>query len=401
MPWFDFVLRSTDLMTHLSVFDGFTNPEVIQDRPTCETPCHPSECAATCGENASAPETCYSTTPSLDCSTEQETGHLTDLDRVCCDGLERHLAIDEVMAADWVSLADASLLTEACAAFPASSGSCASFSTRKGQVQSCDSTTKLCAVWVPAAQTSDSPAASTPPADAVLSLPIYGLVAKADLQMKSIVVPDPTYRDLWDTAWSGSTFRVDFHTGLVVNADAQTAIDYEIFQGWFITMIRYDPGYWYGSRWFRYSATIRDQLRRSGKGDVSIYVTDEEIFPKPECGLSYYPDPFDTVPGRSGQVWMDNKGNNCTIYEERNYCTLHAEPTTAWCDDIFYPNTVTTCDSNTDMINNACPDFSCVGESDGLPISSYAVFECCQCGGGDSNAPDGWVEPMTKKLVFQ
>merc|ERR1740129_1806708 len=156
--------------------------------------------------------------------------------------------IDDVMVADWVSLADAGLLTEACAAFPASSGSCASFSARKGQVQSCDSTTKLCAVWVPAAQTSDSPMAFTPPADAVLNLPIYGLVARADLQMKSIVVPDPSYRDLWDNGWSAGEFQVDFHTGLVWKADAQAAVDYGISQGWFITMIKYDPGYWYGSR---------------------------------------------------------------------------------------------------------------------------------------------------------
>merc|ERR1712038_413781 len=223
-------------------------------------------------------------------------------------------------------------------------------------------------------------------------------------QTKSIIVPDPTYRELWRTAWNAGTFQVDYHTGLVWMASDQTAIDYGIDQGWFITMLKYDPGYWYGARWFQYSGTVVEQLSRSGKGDVSVYLTDEAIFPKPECGLSYYPESFGDVPGRAGQVWMDYKGNNCTVYEELGYCTRHAEPTQAWCDDVFVPNQAQTCDSNTDMIIDGCAynaQFLCVGEADGLEIKSSAVFECCACGGGDSQQPDGWVEPMAKQLVFQ
>jgi len=404
-PWFDFALQSTDLMTHLSVYDGFVDVEVIQDRPLCDTVCHASECASTCGTDE-APETCFSTTSSMDCSSEQVTGHLTDADRVCCDSLERRIVIEPVPVSEWVALADVALLTRACAAF-ASSASCTDYTGLKGQVQSCDNVAKTCEVWVPTAQAAESTGPATPPADAILTLPAYGLVSKSDMQMRSIIVPDPTYRMLWDDGWTAGTFQVDYHTGLVFSATAQTAVDYTIDRGWFMSMVRYNPGYWYGSRWFQYSATIVDDLSRPGKSDISIFLTDEPILPRPVCGLSYYPDTYLPIPQMAGQTWHDYKGNNCSAYEERDYCTRHAEPTQAWCDDIFFPNfdATTTCvPGNTDMITYGCElnaqtNFQCF-DQDGIRVESNAVYECCECGGGDSTGPEGWVEP-NKKTLFQ
>merc|ERR1711879_795356 len=146
------------------------------------------------------------------------------------------------------------------------------------------------------------------------------------------------------------------------------------------TMIRYNPNYWYGARWFQYSAMVVDQLSLPNKGDVSIFLTDEPVLPKPECSLSYYPDPFDETPANAGKVWHDYKGNNCSVYEEKDYCTRHGEPTQAWCDDIFFPNfdPSLTCEPGlTDMISYGCELNLTTGQCtdpDGIPVTSYPVF---------------------------
>merc|ERR1712150_141522 len=380
LPWFDFKHRDESLMTHVSVYDGFFNAEVVQDRPKCETVCHPSECASACSDAQ-----CFSTTPSLECSAVDETGFRTDADRVCCEGLPRSIEIDPVPVDQWVSLGDnTDLITSACAAFPGSYANCADIAGRKGQVQSCDVAAKTCQVWVPATLASDSAEPGVVPPETYVTLPVFALTTSSAMQTKSIVIPSTQYRTLWRNDWGAETFRVDYHTGIIWSASSEKAVEYGLGRGWFISSIKFNPGYWYGSRWFQYSKNTVSQLRRTGKGDVSVYLTDEPLTPRPVCGLSYYPEDYSNA-NLAGKPWVDYKGNNCSVYERDDYCTRHAEPTVAWCENIFVNNTKTRCDGNTDMISDGCA-WPC-NDPDGNAIVSYAVFECCECGGGDTQEP--------------
>lgn len=390
-------------MTHLSVHDGFENVEVIQERPSCETPCDASECAIPCGTGA---DTCFTTTPALDCSTSKVTGHTTDADRVCCDGLERSIDITSgPPVGEWVALtSNQGNLEQACLAFPSASCAGSPHAGVKANVQSCDAATKTCSLWVPSAQDVESVLPNPldipiPPPSAILTFPMFGLVAK-ELQTRSIVIPAATYPVLWQPAsgnW-GSSFFIDFHTGLVLASTAAEAVSAGLSKGWFISNIRYNvPNLWSaGARWYQYSKTTTNQLQVfTDRGDVSIYLTDE-VVPLPFCNISV---------NTNGEVWADLSGNTCERYTNEGgepWCTRHAEPTQAWCDSgAFVPRSGTNGDVCqpyiSDMARHSCNPATNPG---GCASVSTAVFECCQCGGGETATPDGWVEPSSS-IQFQ
>lgn len=57
------------------------------------------------------------------------------------------------------------------------------------------------------------------------------------------------------------------------------------------------------------------------------------------------------------------------------------------------------------MIDNGCefagaPSFQCL-DPEGARVESFAVFECCECGGGVSEEPEGWELPLAKQVFVQ
>merc|ERR1719422_1573810 len=85
-----FSIPQEELVTHVSVHSGFTNPEVVQRRQECEVACHEDECRDAEGASVCPGGTiCTTTRRSADrwvaeaCS---DAGLANDVDENCCDG---------------------------------------------------------------------------------------------------------------------------------------------------------------------------------------------------------------------------------------------------------------------------------------------------------------------------
>lgn len=364
-PWFDWALRSQGphpLMTHVSVHSGFEEAEVIQARPTCTEPCHPSECATSAGVSACVGNaTCYSMKPAdgtyaAECSTSTETGLPLDFHGHCCDGLPKSIGGSEGNVNKWVNVfEDAAFVNRTCETFGGEIKDCAAHAGTKALILSYNAADYTYQTWVPTATTARLRDSNFEyPPSTLYNYAAFALKASTDDGRQFIEIDDGI------TLWNTATFDVDTHNGLIYKVgDIATAAG--LRAGMFINLISYvltDATQFAERRWFEYSryadSTIKI-LNRQNKS-VSLLVFDEEVASSTECV--------------DDRVFTDPKGNGCGNYTAFEWCNRHAEPSEEWC-----------------TINP--PQFgSCLleGQRD-ADTGLNAGWECCKCGGGTRAPP--------------
>lgn len=345
-PWLDYKHRSTDLITHVRVYDSFKDVEMTETRPTCTTECHPDECTASDGSTLCNDGPCYSTQPtesgpSSGCSNEPALP--TNMHMHCCDGLPKEVPFESAMVKKWVEvMKDTSTLTHACQGyFPSKTqaAKCASTSGYMVQITSLNQWTHMFMCKAPT------------------------------LYPQTTVTLPPSV--LAERAPTGAVYKVlkEDLAGITVNKDSGfiTAVTgnaaNQVPQFWFVNMMTSDnPDIWHAYSDRRYTEAQADPV--VGSAFVNLFLLNQELGATTACS-DRFKDP----------EWVDNGSAKCAQYEENQWCTEHGASTKAW-DDAHPGQT----------INEWKDDYH--GKS--------APQACCICGGGKHNAPP----EAESKLLF-
>jgi len=179
--WFDYrhLLPADQLITHLAVYTGFSDVEVVQVRPTCTVPCARRECLdykfeSMCPEG----ETCYSIVPqdghpghAGSCSTAQTTG---EPGVQCCNGVPQSYDLITRSVGQWARvLEDASRAEAACTAFALDASICKRIAGSNVEIRSIDEGNRTVVVWSPVLF-----ADNLNEAEATVELPFYAMYIK-------------------------------------------------------------------------------------------------------------------------------------------------------------------------------------------------------------------------------
>lgn len=290
-PWLDFeMVGDTPLLTHLFLWDGFENTEVIVARPTCSTECNARECTCDVAEDSCG-------------KTILSSGSCADLDTTgddaisCCSGLPPALDIS-VLPGTWALVTgDSNLLFRASVAFPsASSVSAASIV----KVVSVDEGTHLVNVWVPSMDRDSSMTRALAPE--VLS-------EKVTIGYQNVsFIHDSEMRNLdidQSTLWVGNgTYRGHFVTLIHETAEREGADHTQ--DPWVL---------WIRDRWQFWAS--------KDEGSIVVFLTDQQV---EVAGCTNAPHP-------DGGIWMDSEGNTCQVYGEKGWCDLTGDETATWNTD--------------------------------------------------------------------
>jgi len=342
MPWFDMYHRlDSETIVYAKVLTGADDVLVTSTRPKCTKECHPSECKSTSGNN-SCPEgsMCYSrTAPDDNAYGECSNAITTNMhpDRQCCEGTL--LPVDMSTKTElWVQVhADQEYVSSVCDAFGKDKAKCARLNGTKVRIVATDSAKNTLQVWVPMfvaenGQDSDkSPYADLPP----YILSVQPLMKRwfnfTDEEMlNKITVTNPE--------------------GLVKKTDLEAE---GLEKYWFINMMTSKrQGQ---SRWFAFIYDRWDWESRNG--DIHLVLAADEETPTTACVDDDY--------------WTDKEGDNCTRYNEGEWCTEHGKETLAFRQAHW--GTYGTEPNLYDLAN---------------ATSWAAPWTCCSCGGGYHEDPD-------------
>jgi len=356
LPWFDFVHNHDKqvLLTHVKVYSGMQDAEVTLERKECTKKCNPDECTIVDNSTDS-----YIVTSGGDCSTEKETS--PDQDQHCCDGQEAILPIEGLAKDSFAVIQDDSNhIKKVCTAFDASCTSVPeTYTSKMVQVLEVNQDTATATVFVPFAQNDRVSAPNYElPATTKFEFPVFALKLKSPNQ-KLVqygaggdgINPFPV------------TCDADGHTEVVIRSEED-----KVPKGWYINLVRLKVTVSGKDvyRWVRFNIFARAQVVESGQGDVSFLLTDRLMTQAGGC--------------QDEDSWVDINDKNCSSYTENAWCNRHGEVTESG---------------------------KAAFGSDSLPNgkeTNYvrASLECCQCGGGRHDKPEGAQDPptlMTEQVI--
>jgi len=359
-PWFDFPHQHTkdELLTHVRVYSGMTDAEVTLERKPCSITCHPDECS--CSSSNTTDGECISVTKS-GCGRSDET--TPDEEEHCCDGLEGSLPIEEGMVDKFVVIQDDTVhVDKVCQAFSASCTAATQFSSKPVKILSVNKEKATVNVFVPFAQTSrlTGPDYALPD-DVKFDFPVFALKKKAKVETKLVQFGaggDGNNPFGGNSGQNPILSNADAHNAVVVSSE-----ETKVPKGWYINLVRLmvkrDGGKIY--RWVLFNRFARGQLPGNNQVDVAMQLTDEDVPVMGGCR-------------DSESSWRDVVGRNCQNYTDGGWCNRHGESTAAGKDVFGSDGTPPTGDS--------LPK----GED---PNYITAAYECCECGGGRHDAPEG------------
>lgn len=358
LPWFDFVHNHDKqvLLTHVKVYSGMQDAEVTLERKGCMTKCHPDECKIVDNSTDS-----YIVTSSGDCSVEQETS--PDQEQHCCDGQEAILPIDGLMKDSFAVIQDDSAhIKKTCEAFEANCTDVpASYTSKVVQILDVDESAATATVFVPFAQNVRLEDPYELPKNTKFTFPVFALKQKSPIQKKLFQFGPDAGSD-GANPFVTRDAEADAHTEVIITSEV-------LPKGWYVNLVRLaiqiDGKKVY--RWVRFNRFARTQVRTSGENsqDLSMLVTDELTEQAGGC--------------EDSEGWLDNGNRNCSMYTENQWCNRHGEVSES---------------GTTEFGGNTLP----AGKAQSFV---KADAECCQCGGGRHEKPEGALDPSTSEQVTE
>jgi len=332
-PWFDFPVLTSNLITHLRIFRGFTNPDVTLSKPSCSMACVPSECKEGCMGDGEAldPSNCFSTFPqaimgSANCSTTKMTNQDGGN---CCDGWTDSVDLDTVASGSWVEVrGDGNFVDRACVSFEHSGSGCRSLAGRPVRVDLVDKELRTLTC-------------SAPPSS-VQTFPYYALTPHTPIVNKVAV----TQAEMNSLRASG----FDYNTRLISQSVGG------ITKNWYILAMHEQPGIADAEPWV---PVIEDRwdywCDAANSPGVQMLIADVGT-----RLIDYVEDCTDLTV--DGNPWADRGGYLCTSHRGRGWCTEAGKETAAYENFPAHSRRKT-------FIDN---------QKDGM----YAPKACCGCGGG-------------------
>jgi hypothetical protein len=334
-PWFDFeMIGDTPLLTHLFLWDGFENTEVIVARPTCSTECNARECTCDVAEDSCG----KAILSSGSCADRNTTG---DDAISCCSGLPPALDISVTPGTWAVTTGDLDLLKRADYAFWGHISGNPSWLGLIVKVVSVDEETHLVNVWIPALINQSSTIRFAPEVlSEKVTVGYQNVSIIHDSEMRNFDIDQRTLR----VRGSNSMYRGQYVTLIHETAEREGANHTQ--DPWVL---------WINDRWNFWSS--------KDEGSIVVFLTDQEV---EVSGCTNAPHP-------KGGIWMDSDGNTCQDYGDKGWCDLTGDETATW---------------DSDKASQKYTDFS--------PEDWYPPRACCPCGGGSYGGtldtfPDGLV----------
>lgn len=362
------------MITHVAVYSGFEDVEVVQERPECTIPCARRECLTFEFENVCPEgEVCYSIIPqeghfghAAACKASQSTG---EVGTHCCEGTPQTYDLIRREVGQWGRIVeDANQAKAACSAFGLDGSVCASINGTNAQIKSIDEENRTVRVWSPAlyaVENDDDKSTITMPFFSVYIKPArkeYLNVSRADLKK----------------------IMVDFEHGFITSKDGVSdAVQLPPY--WFVNMmtatasLSKEDKTWFSYQPFRWAF---EQTTDFGDENYAqfyqVRFSDEEV---------------NTTTCTSDDQWRDAKGYGCEVYDNSNWCTIRGLTTEAFFTNYTEFAALTGKDRETALYM--------------VPLSSNNTngfappWVCCSCGGGYHAIPSEVPSSETSQFFFK
>lgn len=350
-PWFDFPVLTSNLITHLRIYSGFTNPLVTLSKPTCSTPCASSECKEGCMKDGSAVDAsnCFSTFPqtmgSGNCSTmtttNQDGGN-------CCDGMMESVDLSSLATGSWVMVRDDSAFVgRACESFSQSSSGCGSLAGRPVRVDNVDTAARTVL-------------ASAPP-NKVQTFSYYALTPHTPI-VKRVSVSQAQMNSIRNNG-------IDYNTRLV-----KMGIGDLVPQYWYVLAMHEKAGIADSEPWV---PVIKDRwdfwCDNGNPAGIELLITDVGT------ELIDYINQCTDLTNTDGSRWEDRRNWPCDSHRNRGWCTEGGDETQQYFND-----------------RNGQTFEDNIGDRDW-----YAPKACCGCGGGSLGGNLNTLPPPLTGMVTQ